>query len=100
MITDDYFLKFEDRVPPKPLTYSALRESLWQFLATVALVVGGWYIWWRWAHSLNPEAMWFALPLALAETFAFFQRFECVNHTVDLLKCGQEYLCFLSILLV
>ncbi|MEF3049206.1 glycosyltransferase family 2 protein [Pseudotabrizicola sp. L79] len=72
MITDDYFLKFEDRVPPKPLTYSALRESLWQFLATVALVVGGWYIWWRWAHSLNPEAMWFAVPLALAETFAFF----------------------------
>ena len=72
MNDDNYFLKFEDRVPPPPLPYSAVRESIWQFLATVALVVGGWYIWWRWAHSLNPDAMWFAVPLAMAETCAFF----------------------------
>ncbi|HBB84652.1 MAG TPA: cellulose synthase [Sulfitobacter sp.] len=69
---DNYFLKFEDRQPEPPLPYSPLREMLWQFLATVALVVGGWYIWWRWAHSLNPDAMWFALPLVLAETCAYF----------------------------
>lgn len=69
---DDYFLKFEDRKPPEPLPYSPLRESLWQFMATVALVIGAWYIWWRWTASLNPDAMWFAIPLALAETFAFF----------------------------
>ena len=69
---DDYFLKFEDRKPPEPLPYSAARECLWQFLATIALIVGGWYIWWRWAHSLNPDAMWFAIPLVLAESFAFF----------------------------
>ncbi|MGH1578571.1 glycosyltransferase family 2 protein [Planktotalea sp.] len=69
---DDYFLAFEDRTPPEPLPYSALRESLWQFLATLALVLGGWYIWWRWAHSLNPDAMWFAIPLVLAESFAYF----------------------------
>jgi cellulose synthase (UDP-forming) len=68
---DTYFLKFEDRVPPQPLAYCALREGLWQFLATVALVVGGWYISWRWTQSLNPNAMWFAVPLALAETCAF-----------------------------
>lgn len=72
MMTDDYFLKFEDRVPPPPLPYSAGRESLWQFLATVALVVGGWYIWWRWTGSLNADAMWFAVPLVLAETCAYF----------------------------
>lgn len=72
MTDDNYFLKFEDRVPPPPLPYSAMRESLWQFLATLALVVGGWYIWWRWDQSLNPEAMWFAVPLALAETCGFF----------------------------
>ncbi len=71
MSDDNYFLKFEDRVPPPPLPYSPVREAIWQFLAIVALVVGGWYIWWRWAHSLNAEAMWFAVPLALAETFAF-----------------------------
>ena len=72
MIEDDYFLKFEHRKPPDPLPYNPWREALWQFLATVSLVVGGWYIWWRWAESLNPEAMWFAVPLALAETCAFF----------------------------
>lgn len=71
MIEDDYFLKFEDRTPPPPLPYNAWREAIWQFLAVIALIVGGWYIWWRWAHSLNPEAMWFAVPLALAETCAY-----------------------------
>jgi len=69
---DTYFLAFEDRKPEPPLTYSPAREMLWQTLATIALVVGGWYIWWRWAHSLNPEALWFAVPLVLAETCAYF----------------------------
>lgn len=68
---DDYFLAFEDRRPPAPLSYSMTRELLWQFLATVALVVGAWYIWWRWTGSLNTEAMWFALPLVIAETCAY-----------------------------
>lgn len=68
---DDYFLKFEDRTPEPPLPYSATRELLWQLLATVALVVGAWYIWWRWTASLNTEAMWFAVPLAIAETCAY-----------------------------
>lgn len=72
---DDYFLKFEDRKPPEPLQYSAAREALWQFLATIALVVGAWYIWWRWTASLNTDALWFAIPLVLAETLAFFGMF-------------------------
>lgn len=72
MIEDDYFLKFEHRTPPPPLVYNPWREALWQFLVIVALVVGGWYIWWRWTGSLNPDAMWFAVPLALAETCAYF----------------------------
>jgi cellulose synthase (UDP-forming) len=69
---EDYFHAFEDRRPPDPLPYSAAREMLWQFLAIVALVVGAWYIHWRWTSSLNPDAMWFALSLVLAETFAYF----------------------------
>ncbi len=68
---DDYFLKYENRQPEPPLPYSATRELLWQFLAVVALVVGSWYIWWRWTGSLNTEAMWFAIPLVVAETCAF-----------------------------
>lgn len=68
---DDYFRAFEHRRPPAPLPYSATREAIWQFLATVALVVGGWYIGWRWLHSLNPDAMWFAIPLVVAESAAY-----------------------------
>lgn len=68
---DDYFLKYENRKPEPPLAYSAAREVLWQFLATIALVVGAWYIWWRWTASLNTDAMWFAVPLVVAETCAF-----------------------------
>ncbi len=68
---DNYFLAFEDRRPPEPLPYSAARETLWQFLAIVALVIGGWYIVWRWSGSLNADAMWFAVPLVLAETLAY-----------------------------
>ena len=66
-----YFEKFEHRLPPEPVPYSLSRELLWQFLATVALVLGGWYLWWRWSASLNPEALWFAIPLVIAETMAY-----------------------------
>ncbi|RJE78739.1 glycosyltransferase [Paracoccus sp. JM45] len=68
---DDYFLAFEDRHPPAPLPYSAAREVLWQLLAMISLVIGAWYIGWRWMHSLNPEALWFAATLAIAETLAY-----------------------------
>lgn len=68
---DDYFLAFEGRKPPEPLSYSPWREALWQFLAIISLMIGAWYLTWRWLHSLNPEAMWFALPLVLAESFAY-----------------------------
>lgn len=66
-----YFDRFENRTPPAPLEYSVHRELLWQFLATLALVFGGWYIAWRWTSSLNVEALWFSLPLVIAETGAF-----------------------------
>jgi cellulose synthase (UDP-forming) len=67
-----YFDKFEDRTSPQPVPYSMLRELSWQFLATINLVLGGWYIGWRWGWSLNYEALWFALPLAMAETASYF----------------------------
>jgi cellulose synthase (UDP-forming) len=66
-----YFEKFEHRRPPPPLPFSHGRELLWQFLAIVALVLGADYIRWRWMESLNLQALWFAVPLALAETFAY-----------------------------
>jgi cellulose synthase (UDP-forming) len=37
----------------------------------VALVLGANYIRWRWTESLNYHALWFAIPLAVAETMAY-----------------------------
>lgn len=67
----EYFIQFEDETPPEPIPYSMTRELLWQFLATVALVLGLWYIVWRWGWSLNYDALWFAIPLVVAETLAY-----------------------------
>lgn len=66
-----YFDKFEQRRPEPPLPYSPVLELVWQFLLTIALVVGGWYITWRWTHSLNFNALWYAIPLVVAETGAY-----------------------------
>ncbi len=67
-----YFSEFEDRKPEPPVPHSPAREALWQILATMAIVVGGWYITWRWTSSLNWDALWFAVPVAAAETLAYF----------------------------
>jgi cellulose synthase (UDP-forming) len=66
-----YFERFEHRRPPEPVPHSAARELAWQFLAIVALVLGANYIRWRWTASLNPDALWFAIPLVVAETLAY-----------------------------
>ena len=66
-----YFEKFEHRKPEPPLPYSPVLELVWQFLLTIALVVGGWYVSWRWTHSLNFNALWYAIPLVVAETGAY-----------------------------
>ncbi|MBI3248270.1 MAG: glycosyltransferase [Deltaproteobacteria bacterium] len=67
-----YFTSFENREPPDPVSHSPARELLWQFLASMNLVFGAWYIVWRWHSSLNYDALWFALPLVIAETCAYF----------------------------
>ena len=66
-----YFEPYEHRRPPAPLPHRPGLELLWQCLAIVALVLGANYIRWRWTSSLNFDALWFAIPLALAETLAY-----------------------------
>jgi cellulose synthase/poly-beta-1,6-N-acetylglucosamine synthase-like glycosyltransferase len=61
----------EARCPPAPVPFDARREFLFQVLATAALATGAWYIHWRWTESLNPDALWLAVPLVVAETLAF-----------------------------
>jgi cellulose synthase (UDP-forming) len=70
-----YFEKFEHRKPPEPVPHRPVIELIWQFLVVIALVLGGNYIHWRWTSSLNYDALWFALPLAFAETCAYFGLF-------------------------
>lgn len=66
-----YFSSFEKRSPPAPLKTSRAIEFLWQILAVAALVVGANYIRWRWMASLNYDALWYAVPLVIAETLAY-----------------------------
>jgi cellulose synthase (UDP-forming) len=66
-----YFSKYEHRRPYKPVPYSAWREFFFQYFVTLNFGVGLWYFHWRWMESLNPDALWFSIPLALAETLAF-----------------------------
>ena len=68
---DFYFQKFEHRRPEPPQPYSATLEVLFQVLAIATIILGVWYLHWRWAESLNPHALWFAIPLVIAESLAF-----------------------------
>ncbi|EEP97217.1 Glycosyl transferase, group 2 family protein [Yersinia aldovae ATCC 35236] len=66
-----YFSSFENRKPPSPLKTHWAIEFLWQSLAVAALILGANYIRWRWMNSLNYDALWYAIPLVMAETLAF-----------------------------
>lgn len=84
-----YFSEFEWRIPPSPISYSPVVETIWQFVATINLAFGAWYLEWRWVHSLNFAALWFALPLVLSETLAYF---GLILFTINLWKTS-DYPC-------
>ena len=68
-----YFLKpkYQNRISEQPQKNSKFREVLFQFFATITLMLGFWYIHFRWNNSLNMDALWFSIPLAFAETMMF-----------------------------
>jgi len=66
-----YFSKFEHRVPPAPLAVHPVIHSIGQIFLIIAIVTGAWYLAWRWTSSLNFDALWFAIPLVIAETGAY-----------------------------
>jgi cellulose synthase (UDP-forming) len=45
------------------------RERLTRAVAALSLALSLVYITWRWGWTLNTEALWFSVPLALAETY-------------------------------
>lgn len=78
-----YFSNFEHRKPPEPLKTPWIIQVLWQCLAVAALILGANYIRWRWMSSLNYDALWYAIPLVLAETLAYI---GTVFFTINLWK--------------
>ncbi len=70
-LKDFYFSKGEDLKPEAPLPHGPWAEFVWQLLAGMTIVLGAWYLWWRWSFSLNPDAMWFSLPVVVAESCSF-----------------------------
>lgn len=82
-----YFDPFEHRLPPAPVPHSASRELLWQFLAVMSLTLGASYLVWRWTSSLNMDALWFALPMVVAETLAYV---GLILFTINLWRTDDE----------
>ena len=66
-----YFKKYEHRKPPAPLEVNATVHAIGQICLLIAVVTGAWYLHWRWTASLNFEALWFSIPLVVAETGAY-----------------------------
>ena len=66
-----YFNKFDDRQPYEAIPENRYRTLLFQSFGIITIVLGLSYIYWRWRYSLNPDALWFAIPLVLAETLSF-----------------------------
>lgn len=72
MLKQFYFDKYEDRKPYSAIPDNKYRSLLFQFTGIVTIGLGIAYLNWRWRFSLNPAALWFSIPLVLAETLSFF----------------------------
>jgi len=66
-----YYDAFEHRLPYSAIPANKYRTWLFQFTGVVTIVLGFAYLNWRWRFSLNPNALWFAIPLVLAESLSF-----------------------------
>ncbi len=56
-----------ESLTPRPAVW---KERLMHVLAVLTVVYGLYYVGWRWTSTLNPAALWIAVPLAAAETLA------------------------------
>ncbi|HEU4884456.1 MAG TPA: glycosyltransferase [Longimicrobium sp.] len=55
------------------------KERVIRGIAIVTLVYWTYYIIWRWGWTLNPDALWFSIPLALAETWGLVSAFVMMH---------------------
>jgi cellulose synthase (UDP-forming) len=66
-----YFARYEGRTPSAPARAGPVRDFAFQALAASALVLGAWYLAWRWTASLHPDSLAFSVVVATAETLAY-----------------------------
>ncbi len=66
-----YFSEFEYRRPAAFITDNKMRTCLFQVFGILTIVVGLAYLHWRWTKSINLDALWFSIPLVVAETLSF-----------------------------
>ena len=55
------------------------QERVIRGIAVVTLAYWTYYIIWRWGWTLNPDALWFSIPLALAETWGLVTAFVMIH---------------------
>jgi cellulose synthase (UDP-forming) len=55
------------------------KERIIRGIAVVTLAYWTYYIIWRWGWTLNPDALWFSIPLALAETWGLVTAFVMIH---------------------
>jgi cellulose synthase (UDP-forming) len=52
-----------------------LRIAIFRILAVADIFLGLYYLVWRYTSTLNMNALWFAIPLVVAETYSFLDTF-------------------------
>lgn len=66
------FIRWLDRwIPQNPELRRRLRTLVFRVLALTTIALGLYYFSYRYTRSLNLNALWFAIPLLLAETYSF-----------------------------
>jgi cellulose synthase (UDP-forming) len=55
------------------------QERVIRAIAVVTLAYWTYYIIWRWGWTLNPDALWFSIPLAMAETWGLITAFVMIH---------------------
>src|SRR5205809_1119832 len=78
MLKEFYFTKYDDRCPYAAVPDNKYRTLLFQFCGIFTVLLGVYYLSWRWEHSLNLHALWFSIPLAVAESLSFVGTFLLV----------------------
>ena len=59
----------------KQAVQHARRERVTRIVAATSVAFSLAYIVWRWGWTLNPDALWFSVPLAIAETYGLLTAF-------------------------